>query len=118
MSSRNILILLAFVVAVVGWQLFDSHQRNSALAADLRALQAQVATLEQQLASANARLAVLQEGDVGERVKRANSTLLDAWHGLLKRLEQEVDSARESLEQTPPPHKPAPSDKGQELEHT
>lgn len=98
MGNRFLLMLMMLVVIVCGWQLYEGHKRERLLSQQVQQLTQDVNRLEQRLLVVEAEAEQLRSESMGEVVRKANGALLDAWKGLLQKLDQEVDEAREEIE--------------------
>jgi len=97
MKVKILILLMICLIAGAGWQLYESHQRELILNAQILQLEHQVKVLEARLATTDAAVEKLQGESLPAMVKKANAALLDAWQGLLENLQEQVDESRREL---------------------
>lgn len=98
MANRSLLVLMMLIVGACAWQLYAGHEREQLLIQQIGQLTQDVNRLEQRLLVVETEAERLRSESMGEVVRKANGALLDAWKGLLQKLDQEVDEAREEIE--------------------
>ena len=101
MNVKVLSLFMLCLIAAAGWQLFESHQRELELNAQILQLEHQVKVLEARLATTDAAIEKLQGESLPAMVKKANAALLDAWQGLLENLQEQVDESQRELNKEP-----------------
>lgn len=108
---NKVQVILLVLLLLCGWQLYESHQRERKLQAQVAHLSQQVLDLQNRLAAMDHTVESLRSESLPEMLRKANGVLQDAWTELLDSLERELDEQRPPDQEADPD--PGETDKSQ-----
>ena len=91
--------VLIVLLVIAGWFLYQQHQEKQALQVLNQQLQTELAIVRQSLAESQKKAEELEEKSIEGMLRETNKVVVSGWETLLDTVEQELNKARDAIQQ-------------------